>query len=187
MNPPPRRKLPVARPGMAPFLPGRPCDARPVAAATMASTRLPTVLALHAAMLLSGATLGCGSADGGDGIQADHHRRLATSATSTTPSTSSSTVAPGTMASTFLDPDPHDVDGQRMVVSPPPIPTTPHTIATTAPTWKGTKTGGVKPPVHPVPTPVPTHLGGRMIGPRPSATIGGTAPCPPRDPGASST
>ena len=186
MNPAPRRKLPTPRAGVAPFLPARPGDARSVTAATASPTRLPTALALHAAMLLSGVAIGCGgNAEGGEAIHADRREHVAAvSSTTTLASSSATTLSPGTMASTFLDPDPHDVDGQAAIITPPPVPTTAHTIVTTKPTT-GPKTGGVKPPVRPLPSATAMPLAGRMIGPRPSPSTLGAMPCPPRDPGAS--
>lgn len=181
MKPAPRRKLPRAHLGVAPFLRGS--GDRPVSASSAPRTRLPTVLALHAAMLVSGAALGmlaCGSAESGDAIQADHHVR--TVATSAKPPASAS-ATPATMAEPFLDPQPHEVDGQRMVVVPPPPPSTTApvitTTPTTAPTWKGPKMAGVRPPVRPL----PTTTTGAPAGP----AIGGTPPCPPPDPGATTT
>src|SRR4051812_35828997 len=93
MNSAPRRKLPTPPAGVASFLPARPCDARSVRAATGGSTRLPTVLALHAAMALSGVAFGCaGAGDGGDdAIHADRHTRVAATPSSTTTAPSAAT------------------------------------------------------------------------------------------------
>jgi hypothetical protein len=165
-----RRKLPLAAPGVAPFL--RASDVRPLAPSGTSSSRLPTVLALHAAMMVSGAMLGCGGSESGDGIEPDRHVRVVASSTKPLSSASAS-ATPGTQTD-FIPPDPHEVDGQRMLVVPPAVPSGTAHIITTAPTtaptptWKGPKTAGVRPPVRPHPIP---STGG--------AAIGGTPPCPP--------
>jgi hypothetical protein len=170
---PMRRKLAVA-----PFLRATRAmgEVRALSAASTTSTGYPTALALHTALLVSGALVACGSPEAGDAIHADEHVRTVATAVKT--QTSASTQ-PATMAQPFVEPDPHEVDGQRMVVVPPPLPSA--TVITTAPTTTTLipthKLGGARPPIRPHPLGTSTTAGG--------ASPFGTPPCPPRDPGAS--